>query len=112
MTSWRGSPRPPEEAARRPTCPRIAAALPLREIGTPLCASHPRPGDIPVHIRERAGLLPHIEVEFAPEDGVVTIRPAAAGRPDPGGDALIARMRGRGDVRMTIDEIMKLMRGE
>ncbi len=68
---------------------------------------------IPQHIREQAGLLPMTEVEFAIENGVVTLRPAAAGaRAADRCDPVISRMRGTADVRMTTDEIMALTRGE
>jgi AbrB family looped-hinge helix DNA binding protein len=66
---------------------------------------------IPLEIRTRAGLLPHTEVEFAVRGGTVTLRKvkrAPRGR----GTRLIERMRGRGTVRMTTDEIMALTRGE
>lgn len=68
---------------------------------------------IPQAIREKAGLLPHTEVEFEYDGKVVRIRRArgkqkALGR----GERLIEHMRGRGDVQMTTDEIMALTRGE
>ena len=64
---------------------------------------------IPQHIREAAGFLPHTEVEFTIRDGVVRIA-KATGRKPGRGEALVARMRGRGDVPMTTDEIMALTR--
>jgi len=65
---------------------------------------------IPQDIREKAGMLPHTEVEFVLEDGRVYVRKlkAEAGR----GRALVRRMRGRGTVAMSTDEIMRLTRGE
>jgi AbrB family looped-hinge helix DNA binding protein len=67
---------------------------------------------IPADIRERAGLLPHTEVEFDFDGTVVRIRRADA-RNKPGrGARLVARLRGRGDIAMTTDEIMALTRGE
>jgi AbrB family looped-hinge helix DNA binding protein len=64
---------------------------------------------IPIQIREKMGLLPETEVEFVIEGNTVRIKKAgAAGRR--GGD-LVARLRGRGQVRMTTNEIMKLTRG-
>ncbi len=68
---------------------------------------------IPQDIREKAGLLPGTDVEFVYEDGVVRLRQAAAG--DLGttrAARAIARLKGSGDVRMTTDEIMALMRGD
>jgi AbrB family looped-hinge helix DNA binding protein len=70
---------------------------------------------IPQHIRERAGLLPMTEVEFAIENGMVTLRAAGGGAKDRG-TAIVRHLRGRlrgtGKVRMTTDEIMALTRGE
>jgi AbrB family looped-hinge helix DNA binding protein len=66
---------------------------------------------IPADIREKAGLLPHTEVDFEFDGRVVRLRPAKAqtrGR----GARIIARLRGTGDVRMTTDEIMALTRGD
>jgi len=65
---------------------------------------------IPQHIREQAGLHPLTEVEFAYVDGVVTVRPTPGGQDR--GKRLVANLRGRGDGRMTTDEIMALTRGE
>lgn len=68
---------------------------------------------IPQDVRERAGLLPNTEVEFAIEKGTVTIRKAGStGRPSRGA-AAVRRLRQRADrVRMSTDEIMALTRGE
>lgn len=65
---------------------------------------------IPVALRERHGLLPETEVEFVEIGGRVVIRKASGstGR----GRSVVARLRGRGDVRMSTDEIMALTRGE
>ena len=68
---------------------------------------------IPQNIRERAGLLPHTEVEFSIEDGVVQIRPAAAAKkPDRGAIIIDHLRRHRGDIAMSTEEIMALTRGE
>jgi AbrB family looped-hinge helix DNA binding protein len=67
---------------------------------------------IPADIRERAGLLPHTEVDFEFDGAVVRIVPAAARRADGRGARLIAHLRGRGDVAMSTDAIMALTRGE
>jgi AbrB family looped-hinge helix DNA binding protein len=67
---------------------------------------------IPVEIREKLGLLPNSEVEFEVVGQTVRIRKvrraAAAGRR---GKSIVQRMRGRGSVRMTTDEILALTRG-
>jgi len=65
---------------------------------------------IPVDIRERAGLLPHTEVEFEFDGKAVRIVRAKArgGR----GARVAAHLRGRGDVAMSTEEIMALTRGD
>jgi AbrB family looped-hinge helix DNA binding protein len=68
---------------------------------------------IPAEIREKAGLLPHTEVEFSIEDGVVRIRPVPASKKPSRGAMLIEHLRRhRGDVAMSTEEIMALTRGE
>ena len=68
---------------------------------------------IPVEIREKLGLLPNSEVEFEVVGRAVRIRKVrraeAAGRR---GKSIVQRMRGRGSVRMTTDEILALTRGD
>ena len=66
---------------------------------------------IPADIREQAGLLPHTDVEFGIEGGVVVIRPAASPPGKSRGERLVARLRGKGDGTLTTDEIMALTRG-
>jgi AbrB family looped-hinge helix DNA binding protein len=65
---------------------------------------------IPADIREKAGLLPSTEVEFAMERGKVVIRKAAGA--DRRGRRLIEALQGKGSVRMTTDQIMALTRGQ
>lgn len=64
---------------------------------------------IPVALREKHGLLPETEVEFVEISGRVVIRKASgsSGR----GRSVVAKLRGRGDVRLSTDEIMELTRG-
>ena len=68
---------------------------------------------IPVEIREKLGLLPNSEVEFEVIGQAVRIRKVrsvkGAGRR---GKSLVERLRGRGSVRMTTDEILALTRGD
>ena len=68
---------------------------------------------IPVEIRERLGLLPNSEVEFEVVGQAVRIRKVRraelTGRR---GKSIVQRLRGRGSVRMTTDEILALTRGE
>lgn len=63
---------------------------------------------IPIEIRERLGLLPHTEVEFVLDGDAVKLRKAR--RRGRRGSGLVERMRGRGTVRMTTDEILALTR--
>ncbi|MBI4184145.1 MAG: AbrB/MazE/SpoVT family DNA-binding domain-containing protein [Proteobacteria bacterium] len=65
---------------------------------------------IPAEIRERAGLLPHTEVEFAYDGKTVRIRRAKTGRKAGRGARIVARLRGRGDVALSTDAIMALTR--
>ncbi len=68
---------------------------------------------IPVEIREKLGLLPNTEVEFEVVGKAVRIRKVrranGAGRR---GKSIVERLRGRGSVRMTTDEILALTRGD
>ncbi|MHB8797994.1 MAG: AbrB/MazE/SpoVT family DNA-binding domain-containing protein [Thermoanaerobaculia bacterium] len=64
---------------------------------------------IPVEIRERLGLLPDTEVTFE------VVGPAVRLQKAPGqsrrGAAVVARLRGRGQTRLTTDQILALTRG-
>jgi AbrB family looped-hinge helix DNA binding protein len=65
---------------------------------------------IPADIRERAGLLPHTEVEFEFDGKVVRVVRVKGG---PGRGARVsAHLRGRGDVAMSTETIMALTRGD
>ena len=67
---------------------------------------------IPVEIREKLGLLPNSEVAFEIVGQAVQMRKVRraeqAGRR---GEAIVRRLRGRGSVRMTTDEILAQTRG-
>ncbi|MFO1083373.1 MAG: AbrB/MazE/SpoVT family DNA-binding domain-containing protein [Reyranellaceae bacterium] len=65
---------------------------------------------IPAEIRERAGLLPHTEVEFELGGKAVRIVRAKARKGDGRGARLVAHLRGRGDVAMSTDATMALTR--
>jgi AbrB family looped-hinge helix DNA binding protein len=67
---------------------------------------------IPAEIRERAGLLPHTEVEFEFDGQVVRIVRAQARRSAGRGARVVAHLRGRGDVAMSTDAIMALTRAD
>jgi len=65
---------------------------------------------IPIELREKAGLLPHTEVEFEWDGKDVRIRRAKALRREGRGTAMVSRLRGSATVRLTTDEIMALTR--
>jgi len=65
---------------------------------------------IPAEIREKAGLLPHTDVEFVLENRQVRIVRKSGGAKPGRGARLTAHLRGRGDVTMSTDEIMALTR--
>ena len=67
---------------------------------------------IPADIRARAGLMPNTEVAFEYDGTTVRLIPVTAPRKPGRGEALVAHLRGRGDVPMTTEEIMALTRGE
>lgn len=63
---------------------------------------------IPVEIRETLGLFPHTEVDFR-IDGA-GVRGEKAEGTAARGAAVVARLRGRGKVRPTTDQIVRLTR--
>lgn len=67
---------------------------------------------IPVNIREQAGLLPHMEVEFVYEGGTVRLMPTKKQTADSRGARVVAHLGGRGGGSMSTDEIMALTRGD
>lgn len=68
---------------------------------------------IPQYVRERAGLLPHTEVDFVVEgDGVRIVKAPHSLGPSRGAMAVNRLRRGAGRVSMSTDEIMALTRGE
>lgn len=67
---------------------------------------------IPQDVRERAGLLPHTEVDFIVENGTVRIVKADEARRPTRGVIAVDRLRRSGHVLMTTDEIMALTRGD
>ena len=67
---------------------------------------------IPVEIREKLGLLPNSEVEFEVVGQVVRMRKVRRAKGEGRrGKSIVQRLRGRGSVRMTTDEILALTRG-
>lgn len=65
---------------------------------------------IPQAIREKAGFLPNTEVEFELDGRSVRIVKARNSGATSRGRALVDRLKGRGDIRMSTDEIMALTR--
>ena len=65
---------------------------------------------IPIEIRQRLGIVPETEVELEVVGDEIRLR-KAAGRQRRGRD-LVGRLRGRGSVQMTTEEIMALTRSE
>jgi AbrB family looped-hinge helix DNA binding protein len=66
---------------------------------------------IPQEIRERFGFLANTDVDFRVEGGAVRVVRTERRRGQSRGSALVARLRGRADTRMTTDEILALTRG-
>ncbi len=67
---------------------------------------------IPQEVRERSGLMPGTDVEFVIEAGVVRlVKATSGGRRRTRGQKLVEGLRGRGDFKMSTDEIVALMRG-
>jgi AbrB family looped-hinge helix DNA binding protein len=67
---------------------------------------------IPVEIRERLGLLPNSEVDFAVEGNAVRIRKARGRRTHGRGRSIVEHLRGKATSGMTTEQIMALTRGE
>jgi AbrB family looped-hinge helix DNA binding protein len=65
---------------------------------------------IPIEIRDRLGIFPNSEVEFAEQDGQVVLRKKAI--PGTRGRQLIEAIRGKSTVKMTTDQIMALTRAK
>jgi AbrB family looped-hinge helix DNA binding protein len=68
---------------------------------------------IPIAIREKAGLMPNTEVDFDFDGQSVRIRRARRKKGLSRGENIVRHLRAhRGDIKMTTEEIMALMRGE
>jgi AbrB family looped-hinge helix DNA binding protein len=64
---------------------------------------------IPLDIRERLGLLPNTEVEFEIDGDAVRVTKSRGGRRSLGRE-FVEHLRGRSTLKMTTDEIMRLLR--
>ena len=68
---------------------------------------------IPVEIREKLGLLPDTEVEFEVVGRAVRMRKVRRAKGSSRrGKSIVERLRGKGSVQMTTDEILALTRGK
>jgi antitoxin PrlF len=65
---------------------------------------------IPKELRDELGIGAGSEVDFERADDTIVIRKAKSGPAR--GQRLVERLRGRGDVAMSTDEILKLTRGD
>lgn len=64
---------------------------------------------IPIELRQRTGIGPGSEVEFYEKNGQLLIRKVK----DSGkGAALVAKMTGKGNLKLSTDQIMDLTRGK
>jgi antitoxin PrlF len=63
---------------------------------------------IPLEVRRKLGIEPGSEVEFELDEGGARLVRAKRAR----GNAIARRMRGRGTVAMSTDEIMALTRSD
>jgi AbrB family looped-hinge helix DNA binding protein len=67
---------------------------------------------IPKELREKTGMLPHTEVEFIYEDGVIKLLPIRAQKGAGRGDAIVGNLSGRATAGLSTEEIMALTRAE
>jgi AbrB family looped-hinge helix DNA binding protein len=65
---------------------------------------------IPLQIRERFGFLANTDVDFRVDRGAVRLVRTERKRGQSRGSALVGRLRGRADAKMTTDEILALTR--
>jgi AbrB family looped-hinge helix DNA binding protein len=65
---------------------------------------------IPIQIREHLGLLPHTEVDFEIRGDAVLLRKKDGSTRR--GESVVERLRGKGSVAMSTDEILSLTRGD
>ena len=63
---------------------------------------------IPKHLRDALGIGAGTEIEFERADDTIVVRKVEGGSSR--GSRLVERLRGRGDVRLSTDEIMALTR--
>jgi len=66
---------------------------------------------IPIEIREKLGHHPNSEVEFEIVGSCARIRKVCAARKRSRGRSMVERIRGKGTVRLSTDQILALTRG-
>jgi antitoxin PrlF len=66
---------------------------------------------IPKDLRDALGIGAGSEIEFTREGSTLVVRKVSSERANRG-QSLVERLRGRGDVKMTTDEIMALTRSD
>lgn len=66
---------------------------------------------IPIEIREKLGLHPNSEVEFELVGSSARIRKVRSARKRSRGRSMVERLRGKGTIRMSTDQILGLTRG-
>ena len=66
---------------------------------------------IPQTVREKAGLMPGTDVVFELDGSTVRLVKVTEGGRQTRGQKLVEGLRGRGDFKMSTDEIVALMRG-
>ena len=65
---------------------------------------------IPIEVREKLGILPNTEVEFEVRGNAARLVKAPATRTRGRGAAVVAKLKGTADVKMSTDEILALTR--
>ncbi len=96
--------QPPACPGRHPTPSRLVTARRITQL------SRSSSWSIPIEIRERLGLVPGTIVDFEVEGEAV--RMTKAKNVQDRGSSVVGAMRGRGDVKLSTDEVMALTRGE
>jgi AbrB family looped-hinge helix DNA binding protein len=65
---------------------------------------------IPIEVREKLGIMPNTEVEFELHGNAARLVKVRAKRTGGRGAAIVARLKGTADVKMSTDEILALTR--
>ena len=65
---------------------------------------------IPIAVREKLGILPNTEVDFEVRGNIARLVKIPPKRSGGRGAAVVARLRGAADVKMSTDQILALLR--